>query len=228
MENPRQHDPWRMGIPGKAAATARIGRQGRHGDPEEFVGLAAIAEDLGQVELMQPLLLVVELRRHPCEQFHILIGILVESRQLAAVHQQKEAGALGNRQEAKPSDRSQPGVNCDAISSATASASPGPAQVAGRHRASRFQARINPPTAKLSPIPSPKVRANPSVGSRTKPVSAAPSTVPSVLTANTLPTERPVRANSTVATRLTNGRVVPRQIAGRNITAKQIRPWASS
>ena len=71
--------------------------------------------------------------------------------------------------------------------------------------------------------PSAKVFASPSVGSSTTPVSAAPSTVPTVFTEKTSPTLRPTCSSREVATRLASGRVMPRQNAGTNITAKQSR-----
>ena len=80
----------------------------------------------------------------------------------------------------------------------------------------------------LRPTPNAKVVANPRVGSSHNPVSAAPRTVPSVFTAKTRPTERPVREISAVATRDTNGRVIPRQTAGPNMTRKHSTPWKTS
>jgi hypothetical protein len=47
--------------------------------------------------------------------------------------------------------------------------------------------------------------------------------VPEVLTEKTEPTERPVRASSAVAIRLTSGKVMPKQREGISITLKQIR-----
>ena len=77
-------------------------------------------------------------------------------------------------------------------------------------------------------IPRAKVRARPSLGNSHNPVTAAPSTVPRVLTEKTRPTDRPVRANSAVAIRLTSGKVIPKQTVGTNMTAKQISDWTNS
>src|SRR2546427_9878314 len=77
-------------------------------------------------------------------------------------------------------------------------------------------------------MPNAKVRASPSHGNSHKPVTAAPNTVPRVVTEKTSPTDRPVRANSAVAIRLTSGKVNPRQTVGTNMTPKQIRDWTNS
>ena len=77
-------------------------------------------------------------------------------------------------------------------------------------------------------MPRARVRARPSQGNSHNPVTAAPSTVPRVLTEKTRPTDRPVRANSAVAIRLTSGKVIPKQTVGTNMTAKQISDWTNS
>ena len=92
----------------------------------------------------------------------------------------------------------------------------------------RREARVTHPMSPLMPMPKARVEANPRTGRKTKPVRTAPNTVPTVLTANTRPTDPPVVRKSDVTTRLANGSVIPRHTAGTKSTLKQISTWTSS